>query len=160
MSGARVIAGSLLFAALAGCRGATEPPAPSPDRDIHVGVLQYCDRQFLAGEDWPVCVGLVSPGRAPIDLEQSVRAALARHRPDIHPASACRQSPDGVVLAATGRPAALLVSGPIVFRGSDEADVRGQVRRGPQPTVAVTYRLVREPGGWRCLGPIVIGLPL
>ena len=160
MSHALALPAVILLAALAGCRGAAEPAAPPPDSDIHVAVLQYSDRQFLAREDWPVCAGVVSNGRAAVDPEPRVRAALARRRPDIRPASACRLSPDGVVLAATGRPAALLVSGPIVFHGSDEADVEGQVRRGPQPAVSVTYRLVREPGGWRCLGPVVTGLPL
>ena len=137
-----------------------EPAVTPADSDIHLAVLQYVDRQFLAGEDLAVCAGVASAGRAPIDPEPTVRAALARRRPDILPASACRVSPDGIVLATTGRPAALLVSGPIVFHGSDEADVQGQVRRGPQPAVSVTYRVAREPGGWRCLGPVVTGVPL
>jgi hypothetical protein len=78
---------------------------------------------------------------------------------DVRPVSGCRTGRDGVTTAA-GEPAMVLGVGPIDWLRDDDALVRGRYFRTAAASASPLYRVVLENGRWRCLGPVIEGLPL
>jgi hypothetical protein len=133
-----------------------------PERDhgaVLEAVLLYQVWQF-AGTDaaeMPICLA-VAAGDDVIDPSQAFLKRV-RQKADVRPVSQCSTSRTGVT-TADGIPAMDLGVGPINWLADDEAQVRGRYFRTANASARPLYRVVFEKGRWRCLGPVIEGVPL
>jgi len=96
----------------------------------------------------------VDPGGAPQSVSKEF---LRRFRglPFVRRGAECEARSGGAVERATGAPAVIVTAGPIEWVAADEAHVRVASFRSGRYSSEGTYRVVREPSGWFCLGPIL-----
>ncbi len=72
---------------------------------------------------------------------------------------ACESRPDGAIESRSGRPAVLIMAGPVQWRSPDEAVVEVFHYRTRTASGRAKYRLVRRDTGWVSLGPILGATP-
>jgi hypothetical protein len=108
-------------------------------------VLRYEIHQFSskAGPDGgPACVAVREGGR----LVDPSPTTMLRLGAKARPQSECNE-------------AAVLIAGPVEWQRDDEVRVRGGQKQWANET-SLAYRVVREDGNWRCVGPIIPWDPL
>lgn len=100
----------------------------------------------------------VDPGGAP---QSASREFLARFRdePSVRRAAECEARPEGAVTRAPVSPAVIVTAGPIEWVATDEAWVTVSRFRSREDSRQGVYRVVHEPTGWVCLGPIIRQAP-
>lgn len=103
------------------------------------------------------CVG-INPGDAPQSPSREFMAGLGADKA-LRRLAECDPRPKGAVEAVTLRPAVIVTVGPIDWRAHDEAWVTVTYFRTRSRSAIRRYRVVQEPSGWVCLGPILLDGP-
>ena len=140
-----------LLAALTACSGATTDGLKPVDREAESAliieqVFRYAIHQFApkGSAGGALCLA-VREGASLTDPVPSIMDRLRNGQ--VQPRSSCTTAPT-------------LIAGPIEWLRDDEVKVKGGYARAPEGEVRLVYRVVRESGGWVCLGPIVSSDPL
>ena len=136
--------------------------APLPDRRAEENaVLEAVLRQQIEvqldssarARQMVICLG-INPGQAP---QSPSREFLARFRTEaaVRAMTECERSSGGAVEGTTGRPAVMVIAGPIDWVSADEAWVDVSYFRTRRDSGLRLYRVVKEKSGWVSLGPIL-----
>lgn len=146
------VAASLLVGA-----GEPAPPTRATEDAVLVAVFRHLADELIDGgmrrDGVPGCLW-IDPGGAP---QSAAREFLRRFgkRSDLRRGAECEIREGEAVVLQTGGPAVLITAGPIEWIAEDEAHVRVEYFRTRLKSARRLYRVVREPSGWLCLGPII-----
>jgi hypothetical protein len=139
--------------------------AQAPEKKAAIATTTAEDAVFMAVlrqqiKDWSgsiICLG-IDPGAAP---QSPSKDFMARFGSDarIRTLTECEPRAQGAIDGVSRRPAVILTAGPIDWVAADEAHVTLTYFRSRQRSALRTYRVVKEPGGWISLGPILKDAP-